>query len=102
MIDFHPFGLLRVTEAEMMLSGSSEALYSLRVPPCQLHCYCTAVSAPLCKTGTGRVSFLRDAPSRFPEALDQRRWPLELGKGLGISDSIHHMVAELCLLRPLF
>ena len=66
MIDLHPFGLLRVTEAEMMLLRSTEALYSLHVLPCQLHCYCTAVNVPLCKTGTGRVSFLRDAPSRFP------------------------------------
>lgn len=66
MIDFHPFGLLRVTVAETMLLRSSEALYSLHVLPCQLHGYDTAVNVPLCKTGTGRVSFLRDAPSGFP------------------------------------
>lgn len=67
MIDFHPFGLLRVTEAEMMLLRSSEALYRLPVLPCQLHCCCTAVSVPLCKTGAGRVSFLRDTHPSFPK-----------------------------------
>lgn len=66
MIDFHPFGLLRVSEAEMMLLRSGAALCSLHVLPCQPHCCCTAVSVPLCKTDTGRVSFLRGASSRFP------------------------------------
>lgn len=67
MIDFHPFGLLRVTEAEMMLLRSSGALCSLHVLPRQPLCCGTAVSAPLCKTGTGRVSFLRDAHPGFPK-----------------------------------
>lgn len=67
MIDFHPFGLLRVTEAEMMLLRSSEALCSLHVLPCQPHCCCTGVNVPLCKTGIDRVSFLRDTHSGFPK-----------------------------------
>lgn len=67
MIDFYPFGLLRVTEAEMMLLRSSEALCSLHVVTCQPHCCCTAVNVPLCKTGTGRVSFLRDAHPGSPK-----------------------------------
>lgn len=65
VIDFYLFGLLRETEAEIMLLSSSEALCSLHMLACQLHCYCATVNVPLYKTDTGRVSFLCNAPSRF-------------------------------------
>lgn len=93
VIDFHPFGILLVTEAEMMLLRSGEALCSLRVLPCQ----CTAVSAPLCKAG---FHFFV-TPIQVSLSPGSTNMASELGEGLGISDPIHHLGTELCLLRPL-
>ena len=99
--DFHPFGLLRVTEAAMVLSRHSEALCSLHVPPRQPYCCGTAVDIPLCKTDTGRVSFLSWRSIQVSLSPGSTETASELGDGLGISDPIHHLVTGLYLLRPL-
>lgn len=100
MIDFHPFGLLRVTEAEMMLLRSGEALCSLRVLPCQR----TAVallSVLLCVRQAQAGFHFFVTPIQVSLSPGSTNMASELGEGLGISDPIHHLGTELCLLRPL-
>lgn len=41
-------------------------------------------------------------PIQVPLSPGSTEMVSKLGEGLGISDPIHHLVTELCFLRPLF
>lgn len=75
------------------------SLQSSRAPPSVVPL--TAVSVPLCETDTGRASFLSWRPIQVSLSPGSTESASELGDGLGISDSIHHLVTGLYLLRPL-